>query len=238
MSAPTPPSSDSPTGYTNQLASIVDRIQRPDFFFVNIGANDGISGDPIYPFIVKYGWHGIAVEPMGYLCDELRRNYAGFEGVIIEQAAIARVPRPFYYIAPDATDAAFVRQIASMNNAYIEKTISLFREYEFEGPIREGLERSIQKVEVPCLTFDELLAKHHVRRIDFLNIDAESADFEILMMVDFSRWHPAIICLEMSEFSEQEKVQAGEALRLAGYGFLEAFDPFSMVFLRTEYLPA
>jgi hypothetical protein len=31
-------------------------LKNDDFFFVQIGAFDGISFDPIYPFIRKYGW--------------------------------------------------------------------------------------------------------------------------------------------------------------------------------------
>ena len=233
--AETPDESDFDTERTAQLPLVVERLNHPDFFFVNIGANDGVSGDPIYPYLRKYGWRGIAVEPLDYLCDELRRNYAEFEGVVVEHAAITSTPRPFYFIAPDATDASFVRQIGSTHSDYIEKTIALFRKYEFEGPVREGLERSIQQVDVPCLTFEQLLAKHAVQQIDFLNIDAEHSDFEILMMIDFTRWHPSIVCLEMSEFSDAQKVQAGEVLRLSGLEYLEPFDPFSMVFVRSEH---
>jgi len=231
--AGTPGESNFHTERTAQLPLVVDRLNHPDFFFVNIGANDGISGDPIYPFLVKYGWHGIAVEPLGYLCDELRTNYAQFEGVVVEHAAITATPRPFYFIAPDATEASFVRQIGSLHRDYIEKTIALFRKYEFEGPVRDGLERSIRQLDVPCLTFEQLLAKHDVQQIDFLNIDAEQSDFEILTMIDFTRWRPSILCLEMSEFSDAQKVRAGEVLRLSGLEYLEPFDPFSMVFVRS-----
>src|SRR5215467_4813948 len=32
-------------------------------FFVNIGANDGLAGDPLREFITTRGWRGILVEP-------------------------------------------------------------------------------------------------------------------------------------------------------------------------------
>ena len=31
--------------------------------FVQIGANDGVTGDPIRRFILEFGWSGVLVEP-------------------------------------------------------------------------------------------------------------------------------------------------------------------------------
>lgn len=87
---PNPPARISPL-----LRAVVRRALRPDFFFVNIGANDGISNNPIYPFLRDHGWGGIAVEPLEPLFAELERNYRGFPRVILERAAIAPEPRPF-----------------------------------------------------------------------------------------------------------------------------------------------
>ena len=217
-----------------QLPLVVERLNCPDFFFVNIGANDGISNDPIYPFLSKYGWRGIAVEPLDYMCDELRHNYAQFEGVVVEHAAITSSPRPFYFVVPDASDAGFIRQIGSLHSDCIKKSIALMRLWKFQGPVREGLERSIRQVEVPCLTFGQLAAKHAVQRIDFLNIDAEGSDFEILMMIDLTHWRPSILCLETAEFPDAQKTRAMEVLRQTGYEYLEDFGLFAQVFVRSE----
>ncbi|MCD6051977.1 MAG: methyltransferase FkbM family, partial [Verrucomicrobia bacterium] len=44
--------------------------------FVQIGANDGISNDPIREFIVdNEQWRGAFVEPMPYLLEQCRHNY-------------------------------------------------------------------------------------------------------------------------------------------------------------------
>ncbi len=220
----------------SQLALVVERLRRRDFFFVNIGAGDGVTGDPIYPFLRKYGWRGIAVEPLGYVCNELRRNYAHFKGVVVEHAAITSTPGPLYFVPPEASDAAFTRQTASLHRDYLERAIATMRLHEFQGPVPEGLERSIQQVEVPCLTFEQLVAKHRVKRIDFLNIDAEDSDFEILMMIDFSRWRPSILCLETSPFRDTQKARATEVLRLAGYQYLQPFGYFSEVFVQRKHL--
>lgn len=219
-------------GNTRYLPDVLQRFLRPDFYFVNIGANDGVSNDPIFPFIQQYGWRGLAVEPLRHVFEELQRNYAGFPGVAVEHAAITATPRPLHFVAPEATDAEWIRQSGSLDLGYVEKTIALMRYWKFQGEVRDDLERFIQRVEVPCLTFDALLAKHAVQRIDFLNIDAENSDFEILGMIDFTRWRPGILCLETSEFTEAQAPQVAAMLAAAGYEFLEPFDLFSQIYVQ------
>ena len=219
-----------------RLPRLLERLDRPDFFFVNIGANDGVSNDPVYPFLRRYGWRGIAVEPVGYICDELRRNYADLPQVIIEHAAIAATPRVLHFVPPESTPHGFVRQVGSLHADYLEKTIALMRLYEFAGPVEADLEQRIVRVEVPCLTFDALLARHGVQHVDFLNIDAEQCDFEILSMIDFTRWRPSVLCVETSEFTEEQDLRARQLLHLAGYTYLEPFDIFSEVFVRNDHV--
>lgn len=216
------------------LPRVLPDFLHPEFFFVNIGANDGVTNDPIYPFLRRHRWRGIAVEPVDYICRELRRNYAEFEGVIVEHAAIAATPRPLYYVPPGVVDQGFVRQISSLHAPYVTKSIWEMRMCRFEGEVPTGVEDHIVQADVPCLTFDELMRKHDVRQVDFLNIDAEHSDFEILSLVDFDRWRPAVICVETSEFTEGQRAAAAERLLLAGYRFLEAFDLFSVIYVRAD----
>src|SRR6266481_6003650 len=51
-------------------------LQKKDLFFIQIGANDGVSNDPLYKFVIEYGWAGILVEPLPQVFEVLRRNYA------------------------------------------------------------------------------------------------------------------------------------------------------------------
>ena len=52
----------------------------PEFFFVQIGANDGrslggtpgVTDDPIFEYVHTYRWSGLLVEPIPYLFDRLR----------------------------------------------------------------------------------------------------------------------------------------------------------------------
>ncbi len=43
--------------------------------FVQVGSNDGISGDPIFKNIHKYDWKGVLIEPVPFLHGKLKSNY-------------------------------------------------------------------------------------------------------------------------------------------------------------------
>jgi hypothetical protein len=69
-------------------------------FFVQIGSNDGVSGDPLHAYIKRFGWQGVLVEPLLHLYRELMHAYAGIPGIRFENAAIAERSgaRAFYYL--------------------------------------------------------------------------------------------------------------------------------------------
>src|SRR5262245_27368062 len=163
-----------------RLRAAVTRALHPGFFFVNIGANDGVSNDPIYPFLREHAWRGIVVEPFAPLLEELRSNYRDFSGIIFEQAAIAAAPRPFYYLpVSSGYERTWTKQVGTLNPASLVKTIGLMRAHEFDGPVPAGLEQSVASVEVTCLTFDALMEKHRVERGDALGLEVVSSNHDI-----------------------------------------------------------
>ena len=59
--------------------SLFGNYNHKDFFFIQVGANDGITGDDLRKYILKYQWHGILVEPVPYVFDRLIKNYKEVE---------------------------------------------------------------------------------------------------------------------------------------------------------------
>src|SRR5262249_23534355 len=233
LRAGTRPMSNPPATISATLRAVVTRVVHPRFFFVNIGANDGVSNDPIYPFLPEYDWRGIVVEPLAPMIEELRRNYRDFPGIVFEQAAIAATPRPFHSLPASAGyERTWTKQVGTLNPAALAKTIDRMRTYEFDGPVPAGLERSVATVEVPCLTFEALMTKHRVERVDFLSIDAESADYEIFCSIDLDRWRPAILCIETGDMRAVEHADFERRARGAGYLFLEPFDFLTGIYVQ------
>src|SRR6202021_2817250 len=65
------------------------RIEHPDVRYLQVGAFDGVSGDPIYPLIQRHGLQGIVIEPQKDAFERLKTNYAHFPHFHFVNAAIA-----------------------------------------------------------------------------------------------------------------------------------------------------
>jgi hypothetical protein len=74
----------------NNYHNILEKNANKDnFFFIQIGSNDGKTGDPIHKYIIKYDWQGILVEPVYYLYKKLLKTYSEKNNLVFKNIAIA-----------------------------------------------------------------------------------------------------------------------------------------------------
>src|SRR4051812_34422848 len=71
------------------LKMVLSGGKTQDFTFIQIGANDGVSNDPIRRYVVEYGFKGVLIEPQPDVFTRLKANYSGMPGITFENAAIA-----------------------------------------------------------------------------------------------------------------------------------------------------
>ena len=207
--------------YSNRLAAKVNRLKRDriirnhagetnDFFFVQIGANDGISSDPINKFVNSYGWSGVLVEPQEDVFQTLRKNYQHRTNLILENTAITDKDGYIdFYRSPDP----------SLSSAYPDDW--------FIGR-NEG--RALKNrtdlgggalCRVRSMTFAALLDKHSIRKIDLLQIDAEGYDYEIIKQINFAKMAPLMICYEHHHLSRETQQECVAYLSKVGYKTFE-----------------
>src|SRR6266700_5808911 len=88
---------------------VIDAVLRGGpVFFVQIGANDGMHGDPLRSLILKHAsWGGILVEPVPYAFERLKKNYAGRSNLHFENVAVSDCAgfMPFYYVSEAALNS-------------------------------------------------------------------------------------------------------------------------------------
>ncbi len=72
--------------------------------------------------------------------------------------------------------------------------------------VPEPFRRQQAIVEVPIRPLGAILADRGVEAVDFLNVDCEGSDLEILQSNDWSRWRPSVVCVEdhSDEWQESE----------------------------------
>jgi len=181
-----------------------------DFYFIQIGANDGAMRDYLRDFILRFRWRGILVEPVPAYCARLRANYRGHAGLIIEQLAIAEREerRDLFRICDEVEHLpAWCKGLASFH-------LEVVRKHRFVVP---DLERYIVREQVQCLPLGRLLEKHRVDRLDLLSIDTEGHDYEVIKQIDFRTLRPEIVLYEHRHLPRPDRVACEHLLRSRGY---------------------
>jgi FkbM family methyltransferase len=178
-------------------------------YFIGIGANDGVTHDPLYPFVRDFGWRGIMVEPIPEAFAALERNYAGFNDVTLVRAAIGLA---------DGRGTIFTVEMSDQNSMTMSLHSSFDRDMLLKGKQwHPNLENRIVEREVLLLSFPTLLAKANGQVVDVLKIDTEGYDLEILRSIDLSRLSPKLILAEHANISRQGKIEMADILLDHGY---------------------
>jgi hypothetical protein len=93
------------------------------------------------------------------------------------------------------------------------------------------MERFVTELRPQCLSFEELLQKHQVDHVDFVNIDVEGRDHEVFFSIDFERWRPSVMCVELMGLPDGQPEQIRARLAELGFRFAQRFTIFSEIFV-------
>ncbi|MCI0666588.1 MAG: FkbM family methyltransferase [Methylococcaceae bacterium] len=190
--------------------------QIDDFFFIQVGSNDGVVHDPLYRHVLQNRWNGILIEPVKYYFDLLRRNYTGNSRLIFENIAIAERDgyRDFFRIR-EGLDflPRWTKGLGSFNRDVLMKHRWLI----------PNIERYIVQERVECLSFASLLKRHAVEKIDLIMIDTEGYDFEIIKQIDFSGTRPLVIVYEHKHIARHDRLNCEQLLKQQEYRLRKHF---------------
>ncbi len=169
------------------------RIEHPKVCYLQVGAFDGISGDPIYPLIDRHALHGILVEPQKDAFERLKTNYSRFPHFHFVNAAIADRDgwSTLFRIRPEATGPVWLHQIATFDRNILLRHAHMV----------PNLESMIETEQVRCMTFETLFQEADIKNVDLLQVDAEGFDAEILRLFNLPDRKPAIVRFEHKHLS-------------------------------------
>lgn len=185
---------------------------RKDLFFIQIGGNDGISFDWLYEFLKGKESSGIIVEPVPEYFNLLAQNYSNPEITLLNVAVHPIKKQEIIYIVDKNQFQEYpdwVKGIASFNKQHL---LSLGIEL---GHIVENI--------VNCMDFSEILHFKKMRYLDYVQIDTEGFDFEIIKMMPFNDLKPLVIRYENQNLSKNDSDSCRCLLSENGY-FLVDFD--------------
>lgn len=190
----------------------------PSPFLLQVGAHDGKTDDPVAHLIRRHGLRALLVEPQPIAFKRLTEQYRGEPRMTFENSLIGSEDgeSKFYKVREDMPGLpAVLLQSASLDRARVETAVRWYRE---ENPQINGHAFDlIEEVSVPSLTWDSLLTKHRVDKVDILVIDSMGYDYELLKVFPFDRVLPDIIHFEHALLSPEDQMACVELLVEHGY---------------------
>lgn len=186
-------------------------------FYVELGANDGVSQSNSFYFELKRNWRGVLIEPSPHkflLCKENRSA---------KNAIFCNACVDFDY-DQKYVDIQYANLMSISKNldldledkqAHIEKGKQFLNENEnvFEfGAVAKPLTELLDASEAPSL-------------IDFLSLDVEGAELSVLKGIDFNRYNFRYMLIEIRDFD-----RINTFLNDHNYRFVERFSQHDYLF--------
>jgi FkbM family methyltransferase len=170
---------------------------------VQIGSNDGKTGDPIFQLIIKKkNWKILLVEPVPYIFEKLKSNYPDNSRFSFENVAINDGSKQiFYFIKEEAN-----RKLENLPNWYDQ--LGSFKKENILKHLNGMLTPYICEIEITGLTLNELFIKNKVEDLRLLHIDTEGYDWKVLSQLDLKKHKPIVILFEHKHLQEMEKNEA------------------------------
>ena len=154
-------------------------------FFVEIGAANGVELSNTYLLETEFNWKGVLVEPAKAWHKSLKKN----RKVVIEEKCIWN------------SSNASVLFNETLNPVY--STISRYNFSDFHHNER----KNGTSYYVKTITLLDLLKNHKAPKvIDYLSIDTEGSEYEILRTFDFSKYQIKIITCEHNYNKNRKKI--------------------------------
>jgi FkbM family methyltransferase len=165
-------------------------------YFVEFGASDGIMLSNTYLLETVFGWRGICVEPNPDMYAKLRNNRT----CVSSNACIGSTTgATVEFVLADEyggiSDTLFTDHLAARRRAYASVG---------------------KKIQLKTVSLDDLLHEQHApRRIDYLSVDTEGSEYEILRTFPFENWDIGCITIEHNFSDSREAIFE----LLSGHGY-------------------
>jgi FkbM family methyltransferase len=178
---------------------------------LQVGANDGVTADPLRPLICKYQLPGLLIEPMPEAYSQLLQNYAGQSGIRFENCALwhENGEREFFRIRTAAYRDPLIRGMAGLSREVLLRAAHYLPD----------LKHQIETLHVRTLAPRTLFEKHQLSRVDLLVVDTEGFDDKIVQLVLNAGMIPDIIYFEHVHLGAIRQDALAEFLSARGYQF-------------------
>jgi len=149
-----------------------------DGFFIDIGAHNGIDGSNT-KYLEELGWSGICIEPHPLVFEKLKDN----RSCEVLNCAIWDKDCKVNFMAI----SGYPEMLSGIIECYDSRHMN-----RIQNEIRQYGGSSIT-VEIDAKRFSSVVKN---KCIDFLSVDTEGSELDILNSIDFSEYDIKIVCVE------------------------------------------
>ena len=183
-----------------------------DGTYVDVGGGHPVADNVSFWFYLK-GWRGLIVEPQAVLADAYRHIrprdnvYCGLAGASAGEA--------------DFHAVAGLHGLSSMVRA------------QAEGARQFGVGYTTQRM--PMRRLDDLIGEAGLAKIDFLKIDVEGAEEQVLAGLDLGKIRPRVIVIESVNPTNPDGAAGPWEVPVTAAGYVHAlFDGLNRFYVRTD----
>jgi FkbM family methyltransferase len=168
-------------------------------FFVEAGANDGLSQSNTYYFEKIRKWTGVLVEPIPDLAKRCATRRS--KSTVINAALVSAE------FGGSDIEINYAGLMSAVQGAFADEELT--NRHVADGLCIQGIERSY-KIRVPALTLTTILDQIRPRQaIDLLSLDIEGYEPDALKGLDFHKYRPRFLCIEVRDSAAINKVLSG-----------------------------
>jgi FkbM family methyltransferase len=201
----------------DNILRLLNNNQNGKVKFIQIGAMDGVKFDDLYLYIKNFNWSGYLVEPLPDKFEKLMSNYQDVEGLSFECSAITNFDGEveIYTVPQEKIDDGTVEEWAEGCSTLKPKT-----------HIEHLTPHMVTKL-VNAMTFDTFTKKWDIENneIDFIQVDTEGSDYDIMMQIMNSGVRPKLFKIEIAHITYNKAVYIRWLLEKENYKtFIDGYD--------------
>jgi len=145
--------------------------RRTEGFFIDVGANDPEKGSQTW-FFEQQGWRGILIEPQARFAEKLREARPRSTIFQVACGAPGHPDQMPLYIAESPRHSSLGKNLVEANTKYLHAEM------------------------VKVMTLDEILAASGSPAVDFISIDVEGTQLDVLRGFSLQRHRPSLLFIE------------------------------------------
>jgi len=167
-------------------------LPRRDGFYVELGANDGITQSNTYHFEKYKNYSGILIEPIPGKFTECKKNRST-RNHFVNCACVGF----------DYKKSTMELVYSNLMTTSLEGDSDILERMEHAKSGEHLIKDEIYKFVIQAKTLTDILIEAGApKKIDFLSLDVEGSEIEVLQGLDFERFIFGLMCIESRDFSK------------------------------------